>query len=236
MSVAARCREVGSALVIDVSQSLGALPFELAAIRPDFLACAGYKWLLGPYSLSYLYVAPRWQDGQPIEHNWIARIGSEDFAGLVDYQDGYQSGARRFDVGERAHLGRAQIDALVALVEALGARCPVSTVHAHVIPGDWDKATGVAIQEDGKIVVVGYMQMGSFDYDMAVVRLNTDGSLDTTFDGDGKVRVAFNLGGKQVRYLAIQPQRSAVIDRIELVKGPDATAPIVVAITVETPE
>jgi selenocysteine lyase/cysteine desulfurase len=105
VSVAARCREVGSALVIDATQSLGALPFDLAAIRPDYLACAGYKWLLGPYSLGYLYVAPRWQDGQPLEHNWIARTGSEDFAGLVDYQDAYQPGARRFDVGERANFG-----------------------------------------------------------------------------------------------------------------------------------
>lgn len=46
---------------------------------------------------------------------------------------------------------------------------------------------------------------------------------------------AFNLRGRQVRYLSVSPQRSAVIERIELVKGPDATAPIVVAITVETP-
>jgi selenocysteine lyase/cysteine desulfurase len=105
VSVAARCREVGSALVIDATQSLGALPFDLAAIRPDYLACAGYKWLLGPYSTGYLYVAPRWQDGRPLEHNWIARVGSEDFSGLVDYQDGYQPGARRFDVGERANFG-----------------------------------------------------------------------------------------------------------------------------------
>ena len=82
-AVAARCREVGSALVIDATQSLGALPFDLAAIRPDFLVCAGYKWLLGPYSVGYLYVAPRWQGGRPLEHNWIARAGSEDFSGLV---------------------------------------------------------------------------------------------------------------------------------------------------------
>jgi selenocysteine lyase/cysteine desulfurase len=132
VSVAARCREVGSALVIDASQSLGALPLELAAIRPDFLACAGYKWLLGPYSLSYLYTAPRWQDGQPIEHNWIARTGSEDFAGLVDYQDDYQPGARRFDVGERANFalvpaGIAGLEQLLrwgqpAIIETLAAR------------------------------------------------------------------------------------------------------------------
>jgi hypothetical protein len=48
-----------------------------------------------------------------------------------------------FDVGEREHLPHEAVEALVALVEALGARCPVSTVHAHVNPGGWDKATGV---------------------------------------------------------------------------------------------
>ena len=72
-AIGARCREVGSALVVDATQSLGALPLDLAAVRPDFLVCAGYKWLLGPYSLGYLYVAPQHQDGRPLEHNWIAR-------------------------------------------------------------------------------------------------------------------------------------------------------------------
>ena len=45
---------------------------------------------------------------------------------------------------------------------------------------------------------------------------------------------AFDLRGKQIRYLAIQPQRDAVIEELQLVKGPDATAPVVMAITVET--
>lgn len=103
-AIGARCRAVGSALVVDVTQSLGALPLDLAAVRPDYLVCAGYKWLLGPYSLGYLYVAPARQDGRPLEHNWIARAGSEDFARLIDYQDAYQAGARRFDVGERSNF------------------------------------------------------------------------------------------------------------------------------------
>jgi selenocysteine lyase/cysteine desulfurase len=103
-AIGARCREVGSALVVDATQSLGALPFDLAAVRPDFLVCSAYKWLLGPYSLGYLYVAPAHRDGRPLEHNWIARAGSEDFARLIDYQDRYQPGARRFDVGERANF------------------------------------------------------------------------------------------------------------------------------------
>ncbi len=99
-----RCREVNSALVLDATQSLGALPLDLARVRPDYLVCAGYKWLLGPYSLGYLYVAPQHQDGRPLEQNWIAREASEDFARLIDYSERYQPGARRFDVGERANL------------------------------------------------------------------------------------------------------------------------------------
>ncbi len=47
-------------------------------------------------------------------------------------------------------------------------------------------------------------------------------------------KLAFNLRGRQVRYLAVQPKKPAVIDRIELVKGSDDTAPpVVVAVTVE---
>ncbi len=102
--IGARCREAGAALVIDATQSLGALPFEVSEIDPDFLVAATYKWLLGPYGLGFLYVAPRHQEGRPLEHNWIDRLGSEDFSGLVDYQDAYQPGARRFDVGERGNF------------------------------------------------------------------------------------------------------------------------------------
>jgi selenocysteine lyase/cysteine desulfurase len=104
IAISKRCRAVGSALVLDVTQSLGALPFDLAAIRPDFLVCSGYKWLLGPYSLGYLYVAPQHQGGRPLEQNWIVREGSEDFARLIDYRARHQPGARRFDVGERSNF------------------------------------------------------------------------------------------------------------------------------------
>ena len=49
-------------------------------------------------------------------------------------------------------------------------------------------------------------------------------------------KFAFALRGQQIRYLAVTPKRpDAVIKTIELVKGPDRTAPIVMAVTVETP-
>ena len=104
VAVGAAAREVGAALVVDATQSFGAVPFDVAAVQPDFLVTAGYKWLLGPYSLGYLYVAPHRRDGVPLEHNWITRAGSEDFAALVDYRDEPAPGARRYDVGERSNF------------------------------------------------------------------------------------------------------------------------------------
>jgi uncharacterized protein len=46
-------------------------------------------------------------------------------------------------------------------------------------------------------------------------------------------KLAFRLRGQQLRYLSILPRRSEPIESIELVKGPDGTAPIVMAVTVE---
>jgi selenocysteine lyase/cysteine desulfurase len=96
-----RARQVGAALVIDASQSLGAVPLDIERIQPDFLVSVGYKWLLGPYGLGYLYASPKWQQvGVPIEQSSLPRRGSEDFTRVTDFSDEFQPGARRFDMGE----------------------------------------------------------------------------------------------------------------------------------------
>ena len=102
--IVARARSFGAAVVIDGTQSVGALPFDVQRIKPDALVCAGYKWLLGPYSLGFAYYGPRFDDGEPLEENWIAREGSEDFRALVSYRDQYQPAALRYDVGERSNF------------------------------------------------------------------------------------------------------------------------------------
>jgi selenocysteine lyase/cysteine desulfurase len=102
--VGGRAREIGAALVVDGIQSLGAYPFDVREVRPDFLVASAYKWLLGPYGIGFLYVGEGWREGTPIEHNWINRRGSEDFSRLVGYQDAFQPGARRYDVGERSNF------------------------------------------------------------------------------------------------------------------------------------
>jgi selenocysteine lyase/cysteine desulfurase len=90
--------------VVDGIQSLGAHPFDVAEVGPDFLVASAYKWLLGPYGIGFMYVGEEYRDGVPIEHNWINRRGSEDFSGLVGYQEVFQPGARRYDVGERSNF------------------------------------------------------------------------------------------------------------------------------------
>jgi selenocysteine lyase/cysteine desulfurase len=102
--IALRARSFGAALIIDGTQSIGALPFDAAQVRPDALICAAYKWLLGPYSVAFAYFGERFDQGEPLEENWIARENSEDFRGLVNYRDGYQPGALRYDVGERSNF------------------------------------------------------------------------------------------------------------------------------------
>jgi selenocysteine lyase/cysteine desulfurase len=103
-SVGESAREAGAALVVDAIQSLGAYPFDVSDVRPDFLVASSYKWLLGPYGVGFMYVGEEYREGKPIEHNWINRRGSQDFSGLVAYQDAFQPGARRYDVGERSNF------------------------------------------------------------------------------------------------------------------------------------
>ncbi|MDP6706169.1 MAG: aminotransferase class V-fold PLP-dependent enzyme [Alphaproteobacteria bacterium] len=120
-AVAERTRAVGAALVLDLSQSCGAVPFDVAEIRPDFLVSVGQKWLMGPSQLAYLYVAPERQQGRPIEFNWVARAGAENPTGLADYTDDFQPGARRYDGGGRGNpLAIPMANTALAQIQAWG--------------------------------------------------------------------------------------------------------------------
>ena len=99
-----RVRAAGGALALDLTQSAGALPIDLAKVRPAFAAAACYKWLMGPYTFGFLYVHPDHHHGEPLEYGWSPRAGSEDFTRLVDYRDEYAPGARRYDMGEMSNF------------------------------------------------------------------------------------------------------------------------------------
>lgn len=83
--------------------------------------------------------------------------------------------------------------------------------------GGADLCTGVALQADGKIVVVGYtfISAAANGADFAIARLNTDGTLDTGFGGGtGKTTVGFDLGNNNddaANSVAIQPDGKIVV-------------------------
>lgn len=69
--LAARCRESGARLFVNLTQAAGALRFDASAIQPDFVAASGYKWLLGPRGASWLHVRPdRRPELSPLIPNW----------------------------------------------------------------------------------------------------------------------------------------------------------------------
>ena len=66
-----------------------------------------------------------------------------------------------------------------------------------------DQATSVAFQADGKIVAAGYCTVGA-TVDFCLTRYSGNGSLDASFDGDGKVTTAIGAGSDQARGVAVQ--------------------------------
>jgi selenocysteine lyase/cysteine desulfurase len=98
-----RTNDVGALLIIDGTQSVGALPFDLEKIKPDALVCGSYKWLLGPYSMGLAYYGERFDSGKPIEESWMNRVGSENFSD-VSYKPTYKPGALRYEVGEHSNF------------------------------------------------------------------------------------------------------------------------------------
>ncbi len=124
-----RARSVGAAFVIDGTQAVGAMPFDIARSGADALVCAAYKWLLGPYSMGFGWFGPRYDDGTPLEETWLGRAGSDDFRNLVAYREEYRPAAARYDVGGRSNftlmpMATAALDQLLEWgVPAIEAYC-----------------------------------------------------------------------------------------------------------------
>ena len=81
-SLAAACMSNGTLLVLDVSQSCGAIPMDVRSLGADFIVCAGYKYLLSPFGTGFLWVKPQNADLlRPGPYNWLSQ-DVESFARL----------------------------------------------------------------------------------------------------------------------------------------------------------
>src|SRR5258707_11147506 len=80
--LAAVCKRNGTLLVLDVSQSCGAIPMDVRSLGADFIVCAGYKYLLSPFGTGFLWMKPQNAELlRPGPYNWLSQ-DVESFARL----------------------------------------------------------------------------------------------------------------------------------------------------------
>ncbi len=103
-AIGEKCRAVGAFFAIDGTQHIGAYPFDIQEVKADFVVCAAYKWLLGPYSSALAYLSEWFDDGLPLEQNWAMRQHSNDFKSLIHYQPEYRPKAYRYNIGEMSNF------------------------------------------------------------------------------------------------------------------------------------
>jgi len=127
--IASALRRQGATLVVDGTQGVGLLPLDVRTLQPDFLVFPTYKWLLGPYGLGFLYVAPKHQDGRPLEQHGWSRRGADDPSTVYNGDLAFMDGARRFDIGERSNFVSLPMAlAAIELVDGWG----LSAIAVHV--------------------------------------------------------------------------------------------------------
>ncbi|MEL7375625.1 MAG: aminotransferase class V-fold PLP-dependent enzyme [Bacteroidota bacterium] len=196
-SLRVHTRNMGAWLVIDGTQSVGALPFSVEAFEPDALICAGYKWLMGPYSTGYAYYGPVFDLGNPIEENWINRQDSHNFKDLVNYQEHYRPGAARYSVGEQSNFVfiPMQIAALQQLLawtpEAIQEYC--SQLWATVIPKL--AQLGIHLHEKRAEHLVGFSLPDRLDADR-LRKLLEERRIKVSFRGES-MRVSPNVYNRE---------------------------------------
>lgn len=99
-AIGQKCKVHDAVLIVDGTQSVGAIGIDVQACHIDALVCAGYKWLMGPYSTGFGYFSPRFNNGQPLEETWLNRNNARQFSELTAYADDYTEGAGRYNTGE----------------------------------------------------------------------------------------------------------------------------------------
>ncbi|HYL63381.1 MAG TPA: aminotransferase class V-fold PLP-dependent enzyme [Candidatus Methylomirabilis sp.] len=116
--VADACHAQGALLVLDVSQSCGAVPMNVNELGADFLVSAGYKWLLGPFGTGFFWIKKELLSSmRPAPFNWMAVKGSDNFANLNFRDPKPADNANRWDAAEWASHFNFNLVALDASLE-----------------------------------------------------------------------------------------------------------------------
>lgn len=129
--VAEACHKQGALLLLDASQACGGVPMNVNELGADFLVCAGYKWLLGPFGTGFFWMkSEHLEKVRPGPFYWMAVTGSHNFAALNFENPKPGASARRWDTPEWASYCNFNLVSLDASVDFV-ARAGVETVAAH---------------------------------------------------------------------------------------------------------
>ena len=129
--VADACHKQGALLLLDASQSCGAIPMDVKQLGADFIVSAGYKWLLGPFGTGFFWAkSEHLSMVRPGPFYWMAVAGSGNFAAL-NFEDAKpEANAKRWDAPEAASYFNLNLVAMDASVDFV-ARLEPGVVAAH---------------------------------------------------------------------------------------------------------
>ena len=100
------CRERGVALVVNVTQGLGARCLDVTRTAVDAVVCAGWKWLCGPYGVGFGWLAPEFRARlSPPHRYWLAHQTAEELGSDRDpAEEPAPDSIRRFDLFATANF------------------------------------------------------------------------------------------------------------------------------------
>jgi len=111
----------GILLFVDGTQSVGALRFDVARIRPDMLAVHGYKWMLSPDGVGFFYIAPELRERlQPNVVGWRSHWDWRNVDNLHHGAPEYPSTAEKYEGGGLSFALLYAMEASVELILEIG--------------------------------------------------------------------------------------------------------------------
>jgi len=127
----AKCEEINAWLVLDCSQSIGAVPVDVSQTPIDAIVASGYKFMLSPYGTGFMYVPRARQDEISVTMpTWMGMKNAHDFSQLNEYAFSPVGSAARFDVGgHTAFLNMMGMSASLEFLLGLG----IERIYHHVL-------------------------------------------------------------------------------------------------------
>ncbi|WP_373656869.1 aminotransferase class V-fold PLP-dependent enzyme [Thiohalorhabdus sp. Cl-TMA] len=198
-----------TAFCVDAIQSLGAFPFDLEAIRADFVAADGHKWLLGPEGLGLFYCAPQWLERLHL-HQWGWHM-AEPFGDFDAREWRPATTARRFEPGTPNTPSNHALEASLSLLQEVGIVRVAERIQARVEY----LIEGLSALSDAEFIspVDAGLRAG-------ILNVRFGGRTDKVYQAlrEGGVQVLTRAGG--IRFAPHFYNRYSELDRVlEIVRG-----------------